>query len=107
MRDAIFGEPSIMRSSNPVLQPKVFQGPFAVGERMTMNGTIAKTGLLLLLAVVTGSWTWHRCRSRRRRQPAGSDGRGVAVPVGGLIAGFVLAMVSSFAPRWSGITAPL
>ena len=33
-----------MRSSNPVLKDKVFQGPFAVGERMTMNGTIAKTG---------------------------------------------------------------
>ena len=53
-------EESPMRSSNPVLKDKVFQGPFAAGERMTMNGTIAKTGLLLLLTVVTGSWTWNR-----------------------------------------------
>ncbi|MGN6381040.1 MAG: Bax inhibitor-1/YccA family protein [Dyella sp.] len=97
-----------MRSSNPVLKEKVFQGPFAAGERMTMNGTIAKTGLLLLLAVVTGSWTWNRFAE------AAADGNLQAAMAavspflwGGLLVGFALAMVSSFAPRWSGITAPL
>lgn len=97
-----------MRSSNPVLKQKTFEGPFAVGERMTMNGTIAKTALLLLLAVVTGSWTW----TRFAEAAAGGDiGRALASVSpflwGGLIVGFVLAMVSSFAPRWSGVTAPL
>jgi uncharacterized YccA/Bax inhibitor family protein len=97
-----------MRSSNPVLQQKTFQGPFAAGERMTMNGTIAKTAMLLLLTVVTGSWTWHRFA-----EAATGGNLTVALAAvspflwGGLIAGFVLALVSSFAPRWAGITAPL
>lgn len=97
-----------MRSGNPVLQDKTFQGPFAVGERMTMNGTIAKTGLLLLLAVVTGGWTWHQFST----VAAGGDLAAALAAVtpfmwGGLIAGFVLALVTTFAQRWAGITAPL
>lgn len=49
-----------MQSSNPVLQQKSFQGLFADGERMTMNGTIGKTALLLVLAVLSAGWTWQR-----------------------------------------------
>ncbi|KRE89522.1 hypothetical protein ASG87_04140 [Frateuria sp. Soil773] len=97
-----------MRSGNPVLQGKTFQGPFAVGERMTMNGTVAKTGLLLLLAVVTGGWTWHRFGAAAA---AGDLAAALAAVTpflwGGLIAGFVLALATSFMPRWAGITAPL
>ena len=97
-----------MRTGNPVLQEKTFQGLFAEGERMTMNGTIAKSGLLLLLIVVTGSFTWHRFLDAAA---GGNLAQAVAAVSpflwSGLIVGFVLAMVTTFAPRWAGITAPL
>lgn len=97
-----------MRSSNPVLQDKVFQGPFAVGERMTMNGTIAKTALLLMLAVVTGGWTWHRFAMLAASGDLAAATAAVTPFMwGGLLVGFVLALASTFARRWASITAPL
>ncbi|HHL31164.1 MAG TPA: Bax inhibitor-1/YccA family protein [Oceanospirillales bacterium] len=59
-----------LKSSNPAM--KAFEqsenmsfGPtdqFVVDEsqRMTVNGTINKTGLLVLLAIVTGAWGWTK-----------------------------------------------
>lgn len=97
-----------MRSSNPVLRENTFQGLFAEGDRMTLDGTVAKTGLLLLLAVVTGGWTWHRFDALA----AAGDVAGAFAAIspfmwGGLIAGFVLALAGTFLRQWSGITAPL
>jgi uncharacterized YccA/Bax inhibitor family protein len=97
-----------MRSSNPVLQDKTFQGLFADGARMTMNGTLAKAALLLVLVLVTGGWTWHRFTTLV------ADG-GVAVALaavrpfiwGGMATGLGLALLTAFARRWAGITAPL
>ena len=28
-------------------------------DRMTLNGTVNKTGILLLCAIATAAWTWH------------------------------------------------
>ncbi|MBP1475852.1 Bax inhibitor-1/YccA family protein [Frateuria sp. MAH-13] len=97
-----------MRSSNPVLRENTFQGLFAEGDRMTMSGTVAKAGLLLLLAVVTGGWTWRRFDALA----AAGDVAGAIAAIspfmwGGLIVGFLLAMASTFLRQWSGITAPL
>ena len=97
-----------MRSGNPVLQDKAFQGLPASGERMTMNGTITRTGLLLALAIATGGWTWQRFSAVAA---AGDLSAALAAVTpymwGGLIAGLVLAMATTFAKRWAGITAPL
>lgn len=110
-----------MQSNNPVLKRQPVQGAVAAGERMTINGTISKTGLLLILTVVTGAWTWHRFATAFSEalqhvaagveQPAAwaaSQAMGAVTPFlwGGLIVGFILAMVSVFKPRWTGITAP-
>lgn len=97
-----------MRSNNPVLREKSFQGLFADGERMTMNGTVAKTGLLLALCLVTAFWTWSRFDTAM----AGGQVQvavGAISPYmwGGLIAGFILAMVTIFKKSWAGVTAPL
>jgi hypothetical protein len=45
-----------MPSGNPVLRDKAFQGLPVTGERMTLNGTVTRTALLLVLAVITGGW---------------------------------------------------
>lgn len=97
-----------MRSSNPVLQDKAFRGLPATGERMSMNGTIARTGLLLVLALITGGWTWHHFVevAQEGGLPAGMAAISPYL-WGGLIVGFVLALVTSFASRWAGLTAPL
>jgi uncharacterized YccA/Bax inhibitor family protein len=97
-----------MRSSNPVLQDKAFRDLPATGERMSMNGTIARTGLLLVLALITGGWTWHHF-VEVAQQGGLPAGMAAISPYlwGGLIVGFVLALVTSFASRWAGLTAPL
>ncbi|MGC1547105.1 MAG: Bax inhibitor-1/YccA family protein [Rhodanobacter sp.] len=97
-----------MRSGNPVLQDKAFQGLVATGEPMTMNGTIARTGILLALAVITGGWTWQRFMDIAvQGNLPGAMAAVTPFMWGGLIAGFVLALVTTFAQRWAGITAPL
>lgn len=98
-----------MRSNNPVLRQKTFQGLFADGQRMTMNGTIAKTGLLLVLCLATATWTWGRFDAALAASGQLQAAVAGMSPYlwGGLIVGFVLAMVTVFKPAWSGITAPL
>lgn len=97
-----------MRSNNPVLQPKAFQGLLATGERMTINGTIAKTGILLALAVFTAGWTWARFSTAMQGGNVAAA-MGAVTPFlwGGMIAGLVLALVTVFKKEWAGITAPL
>ena len=52
--------PQIMKSSNPALNGKVFQGhAFALEERMSLDGTVNKTGILLLCSVATAAYAWH------------------------------------------------
>ncbi|MGH8234219.1 MAG: Bax inhibitor-1/YccA family protein [Rhodanobacteraceae bacterium] len=97
-----------MRSSNPVLRDKVFQNLPATGEPMTLNGTLARTGLLLALILITGSWTWHQFTLAV--QSGGlATGMSAMSPFmwGGLIVGLILAMVCAFKPNWTPVTAPL
>ena len=97
-----------MRSSNPILQEKAFRDLPSSSETMTINGTINRTGLLLLLALITGAWTWSHFMDVV--QNAGPDAGMAAISAylwGGLIIGFILALVTTFASRWAGVTAPL
>lgn len=98
-----------LRTNNPVLRDKTFQNlAVTSGEPMTVNGTIARTGLLLVLMLITGAWTWHRFMlAGGTLDPAAGV---VAVQPflwGGLIAGLVLAFAGIFKPTWTPVTAPL
>ncbi len=97
-----------MASTNPVLREDRIQ-PVVVGEeRMTVNGTIGKAGILLVLLVITATWTWQRFDAAMAS--GGAEAAMAAVSpfmIGGLIAGFALALVSVFMQRWIAITAPL
>jgi len=90
----------LLRSNNPVLKEKVFAGAIPTGETMTIQGTVNKTGLLLLFVVITAAWTWGLSHS---------DTPEAAYPwmMGGLIGGFVVAMVTIFKNQWAPITAPM
>ncbi|MDR3663246.1 MAG: Bax inhibitor-1/YccA family protein, partial [Mycobacterium sp.] len=69
--------------------------------RMTLNGTVNKTGLLLLCAVGTASWTWHLFLQSR-------DLAAVSPMIlGGAIGGFIFALVTIFKKEWAPVTAPI
>ena len=96
-----------MRSGNPALRESTFLdlGSGTVVSRdagaMTLNGTVNKTGLLLLLAVLTGAFAWSQVQVTEY----GVTGMGYVW--GGMIAGFVLALATIFKKEWSPVTAPL
>jgi uncharacterized YccA/Bax inhibitor family protein len=91
---------NLMRTSNPALNEKAFRGQVAVAEAMTLQGTVNKTGLLLLCVVVAAAWTWGMSHSETPQ---------AAVPwmIGGVFGGFVVALVTIFKKEWSPITAPI
>jgi uncharacterized YccA/Bax inhibitor family protein len=92
-----------MRSGNPTLNAETFApyemtaGPATT--TMTVQGAATKTLILLGLCVGSACFTWS---SVLANAPA-------AMPWiwGGAIGGLVFALITSFAPRAAGITAPL
>jgi uncharacterized YccA/Bax inhibitor family protein len=52
---------AMMRSANPTLNPNTFTGVRDIGaEPMTLQGTVNKTGALLLCLLAAAAWTWSR-----------------------------------------------
>ena len=99
----------MIRSGNPALKASTFldSGTGAVvtrdGGAMTLNGTVNKTGLLLLLAVMTAANAWSQTLDV-------SGNLSATAPYylwGGVIGGLVLALVTVFKKEWSPVTAPL
>ena len=73
----------------------------AYGETMTVNGTIHRTGILLLCAMATAFYTWNQFLTTR-------DPASVTVPMTiGVIGGLAMALVTCFKKEWSPITAPI
>jgi uncharacterized YccA/Bax inhibitor family protein len=101
---------NLIKTGNPALGQNTF-GSFAQSQyggnlvdaaaRMTLSGTVNKTGLLLLCAIATAAWTWNSFMQTHDLTVAGP-----AVMVGAL-GGFVVAMVTVFKKEWSPVTAPV
>ena len=99
---------ALMKTSNPALGDKTFSdlaraqyGGIAETERMTLSGTVNKTGVLLLCAMASASWTWHLFLQSR-------DMADVAPwMMVGLFGGLICAMVTVFKKEWSPVTAPV
>jgi uncharacterized YccA/Bax inhibitor family protein len=91
---------NLMRTSNPALNEKAFKGQVTLGEAMTLQGTVNKTGLLLLCVVATAAWTWGLAHSQAPE---------AAIPwmIGGIFGGLVVALVTIFKREWASLTAPL
>jgi uncharacterized YccA/Bax inhibitor family protein len=90
----------MMRTANPALSAKSFAGIASErGEnRMTLEGTVNKTGILLLLLCVTATFTWR----------AAMNGQAVQLWLWvGLGGGLVFGLITAFAKTWAGFTAPL
>lgn len=81
-------------SGNPTLTEKAFKSGVRPGEEaMTQNGAYLKTAFLLMLCVVSASFTWS---------PEGS-----VFMMPGFIGGLVFALITVFKKEWAMFTAPL
>lgn len=92
-----------MRTHNPAFSEGVFDRLTAtrsIEDQMTLNGAISKTGILFLLLVLTGvfSYTWS--------MEAGVSQMGPWL-LGGVLLGFIIALATIFMPKWSPLTSPL
>ena len=99
----------LMKTSNPALGSKTFQNLPGVGyggmidaaNRMSLSGTVHKTGILLVCSMATAAWVWHMFVQSRDMTEVGPW------LMLGAFGGFVMAMVTVFKKEWSPVTAPL
>ncbi len=92
-----------MNTSNPTLNSSVFTnaGPVVAGDKMTLNGTVAKTGLLTTILLVAAAWAWNACSGGALPAWFG------AAAIGGGIGAFVIGLIISFSPRTAPMLAPV
>jgi uncharacterized YccA/Bax inhibitor family protein len=90
-----------MNTSNPVLSNNVFS-QFGYGSRtdsMTMQGTVIKTFILLLCAMLTAGYTWIKFFQ------SGANPESVSTLMWvGVFGGLALALVTSFKMEWAPVT---
>jgi uncharacterized YccA/Bax inhibitor family protein len=104
----------LMKTSNPALGSKTFQnlpgsgyggtgygGTIDAAARMTLGGTVNKTGILLVCAFATAAWVWHLFLQSRDMADVSP------YLLLGAFGGFIMAMVTVFKKEWSPVTAPL
>lgn len=82
-----------LRSGNPVLSKETFTNTVLSSDKMTIEGTVNKTAISLLLLLGTGYFTF--------------DVISPFLLIGAGIGGFILAIVTIFKKEWAPITVPL
>jgi len=89
-----------MQTSNPVFRNDPFAAARGTGAVMTISGAVWKTAFLLMLALITGTYTWMQYVTR---------GQAAVMPFvfGAAVLGFVVAIATSFKPAWSPVLAPV
>ena len=83
------------RSGNPALKNNTFinAAPDASGQTMTLDGTVNKTTISLLILMFSAYYTFST--------------QNLAFILPGVIGGFILALVTIFKKQWSPYTVPL
>jgi len=81
------------RSGNPVLSKNTFSSASDISDVMTINGTVNKTAISLLLLIGTGYLTF------------GFVNTGILIGCG--IGGFIIAIITVFKKEWAPITVPI
>ncbi len=99
----------LMKTSNPALGDKTFRGLSGgaygamvdAADRMTLGGTVNKTGVLLICALATAAWTWSLFFKTRDMSEV------APLMMVGLFGGLIFALVTSFKKEWAAVTAPI
>ena len=100
---------ALMKTSNPALGENTFRGLSSAqyggvideSTRMTLSGTINKTGILLLCVVATAAWTWRLFLQSRNFADV------EPLMLVGVFGGLIVAMVTVFKKEWSPVTSPI
>jgi len=84
-----------LRSGNPALKPSTFTNQYASQSEgvMTLNGTVNKTGISLLLVLASAAYSWVTPAMHSLAMPSA-------------LIGFILAMVNVFKPKLGHIFVP-
>lgn len=92
----------MMRTANPALNNKTFEniGTVAASDAMTINGTVNKTGIMLLLLIASAAYTWSQFIE------GNVDSLTMWVLIG-VIGGMITAIITVFKKTWAPVTAPL
>ena len=89
------------RSGNPALRNAIFKNEGAAADQvMTLQGTVNKTGILLVLVVIGATYTWNLFFQ------TGDAAAVMPIAIGGAIGGLIFALVTIFKKTWAGVTAP-
>ncbi|MBN1768054.1 MAG: Bax inhibitor-1/YccA family protein [Prolixibacteraceae bacterium] len=102
---------NLTKSSNPVLGSRMFeraQTSYVGDERMTLNGTINKTALVILFVFASAYYVWQQFFGVfDPANPGAASGSVTPFILIGGIGGFIVAMIASFSPKRSGILTPV
>lgn len=90
---------SLFKSGNPTLSEKQFSASqaAAMGDQMTVSGTLNKFGFLFLMVMATAFYTWNA-------HFGGQNVQGLLLT--GAIGGLILAFVIIFKKTWAPFLAP-
>ena len=89
------------RSGNPALRNAIFKNEGTAADQvMTLQGTVNKTGILLVLVVVGATYTWNLFFQ------TGDAAAVMPIAIGGAIGGLIFALITIFKKTWAGVTAP-
>lgn len=98
---------NIARSANPALNKNIFEKVAVTGQRevMTLQGTVNKVFIMLLLVVFGASYTW----SIFFNTPDLASGAAAVTKwmIAGGIGGFIAALVTIFKKTWAPVVAPV
>jgi uncharacterized YccA/Bax inhibitor family protein len=95
----------LMRTSNPAFRGAFGPEDLTLGERMTVSGTVNKTGILTICVVATAAWTWNRFLNAGDAEAATASVLPLLLLSG--IGGFIVALVTIFKKTWAPVTAPI
>ena len=99
---------NLTKSSNPVFKENVFSRDYnSQSEVMTVNGTVNKTALMLLIVIAAAIFVWNKFFAAIQVNP--ESGAAAVMPwvIGGGIGGLITALVTAFRPKSAGISAPI
>ncbi|HEV2620279.1 MAG TPA: Bax inhibitor-1/YccA family protein [Acidobacteriaceae bacterium] len=104
---------ALLKTSNPALGENTFRdlanrgqfgglgGLIDATDRMTLSGTVNKTGILLLCAFATACYTWRQFLVSRDMSSIGG------LMLLGVFGGFIVSLVTIYKQQWAPVTAPI
>lgn len=91
-----------LKSSNPVMQEKTFQGTvlegISTGQEMTVKGTMNKLGILMALMIASTLFAWSQFYKGGDPKP---------LMYAGVFGGLVVAIILAFKKEWAAVLAPV